>query len=406
VTEQNASRFATGATKHFSEPTNRESHLLHRSVKYGLYGVVIAGIVGGTAAYASADSGKSVALKIDGQSSQVTTTAGSVRSVLADQHITIGQHDLVAPDLGSSVKNGSEIVVRRGHLLNLTVNGRTRSVWVNADSVDDALSQLGFDRSNFVSVSRSQRLDAGATKLTISSPRAVTFKVDHKVVRTLTAGPTVYDAISAASIYLAPADRISVAGTSPIKSGEVITIQRVSYGQSTSRVSTGFSTVSQSDPTKFQGDTTVVQPGKSGQNEISYQLVYVDGKLAGRVAQRTVVISAPTSQVQKVGTKQKPTPKVTATPPPANTGSKPPADSSGRNWDAVANCEAGGNWSINTGNGFYGGLQFDIGTWDSNGGGAYAARADLATRAQQIAVANKVADARGSSPWPVCGQYL
>ena len=83
-----------------------------------------------------------------------------------------------------------------------------------------------------------------------------------------------------------------------------------------------------------------------------------------------------------------------------------PTDSSGRNWDAVANCESGGNWAINTGNGFYGGLQFDYGTWLSNGGGAYAPRADLASRAQQIAIANKVADARGSSPWPVCGQYL
>jgi len=75
-------------------------------------------------------------------------------------------------------------------------------------------------------------------------------------------------------------------------------------------------------------------------------------------------------------------------------------------WDDLAMCESSGNWHINTGNGFYGGLQFDLGTWTSNGGGAYAPRADLASREQQIAVANKVADARGSSPWPVCGQYL
>ena len=57
------------------------------------------------------------------------------------------------------------------------------------------------------------------------------------------------------------------------------------------------------------------------------------------------------------------------------------------NWDAIAKCESGNNWSINTGNGYYGGLQFDIGTWLSNGGGAYAPRADLATKDQQIAVA-------------------
>ena len=57
------------------------------------------------------------------------------------------------------------------------------------------------------------------------------------------------------------------------------------------------------------------------------------------------------------------------------------------NWDGIANCESTNNWSINTGNGYYGGLQFDIGTWLSAGGGAYAPRADLATREQQIAVA-------------------
>jgi len=73
------------------------------------------------------------------------------------------------------------------------------------------------------------------------------------------------------------------------------------------------------------------------------------------------------------------------------------------NWDAVARCESGGNWHINTGNGFYGGLQFDYGTWQSNGGGAYASRADLASREQQIDIANRVFAARGRSPWPVCG---
>jgi len=68
-------------------------------------------------------------------------------------------------------------------------------------------------------------------------------------------------------------------------------------------------------------------------------------------------------------------------------------------WDRIAQCESGGNWSINTGNGYYGGLQFDSGTWLANGGGTYAPRADLASRTQQIAVANKVYASRGLSPW-------
>lgn len=72
-------------------------------------------------------------------------------------------------------------------------------------------------------------------------------------------------------------------------------------------------------------------------------------------------------------------------------------------WDQVAACESGGNWSINTGNGYYGGLQFNLGTWRSNGGGGYPHQA---SKAEQIRVATNLYNARGSSPWPHCGRYL
>jgi Transglycosylase-like domain len=76
-------------------------------------------------------------------------------------------------------------------------------------------------------------------------------------------------------------------------------------------------------------------------------------------------------------------------------------------WDAIAHCESSGNWAINTGNGYFGGLQFDVGTWGDFGGLAYAPRADLATRAQQIAVAARVRDARhGYGSWPACAARL
>ncbi|SHN28193.1 transglycosylase family protein [Actinacidiphila paucisporea] len=71
-------------------------------------------------------------------------------------------------------------------------------------------------------------------------------------------------------------------------------------------------------------------------------------------------------------------------------------------WDKVANCESSGNWHVNTGNGYYGGLQFTASTWKSFGGGSYAARADLATKNQQIAVAEKVLRSQGPGAWPVC----
>jgi nucleoid-associated protein YgaU len=71
-------------------------------------------------------------------------------------------------------------------------------------------------------------------------------------------------------------------------------------------------------------------------------------------------------------------------------------------WDRIAQCESGGNWHINTGNGYYGGLQFSASTWRAYGGTAYAPTADQATRSQQIAVATQVQRAQGWGAWPVC----
>ena len=75
-------------------------------------------------------------------------------------------------------------------------------------------------------------------------------------------------------------------------------------------------------------------------------------------------------------------------------------------WDAVAQCEAGGNWSINTGNGYYGGLQFSASTWSGYGGTKYAATADQASKAQQIEIAEKVLAGQGKGAWPNCGTGL
>lgn len=75
-------------------------------------------------------------------------------------------------------------------------------------------------------------------------------------------------------------------------------------------------------------------------------------------------------------------------------------------WDRLAQCESGGNWAINTGNGYYGGLQFNYSTWLSYGGGEFAEYAHLATREQQIAIAERLHAKRGFQPWPGCRAKL
>jgi hypothetical protein len=93
---------------------------------------------------------------------------------------------------------------------------------------------------------------------------------------------------------------------------------------------------------------------------------------------------------------------VLASPSPVEFAPAPPSlMRAAIDWDAIAECESGGDWNINTGNGYYGGLQFAQPTWEGAGGLLYAARADLATREQQIAVASRLA----LTAWPYCGQF-
>lgn len=89
------------------------------------------------------------------------------------------------------------------------------------------------------------------------------------------------------------------------------------------------------------------------------------------------------------------TPLAFATPAQAATGEV---------WDRIAACESSGNWSINTGNGYYGGLQFLGTTWNEFGGKAYASTADKATRKQQIAIAERVLAKQGWNAWPTCSR--
>lgn len=119
-----------------------------------------------------------------------------------------------------------------------------------------------------------------------------------------------------------------------------------------------------------------------------------------QLAERTLPQSAVTELVPAS------TGSVDTAPTSQRSSASAPAVSGGGVWDQLAQCEAGGNWSINTGNGYHGGLQFSPGTWTSYGGGAYAPTANLASREQQIAVAEKVLARQGWGAWPACSAKL
>ena len=374
---------------------------------YAVAGFALAGVVGGTVAWAAtSDDTKTLNLKIDGESQQIHTTANTVGAALDKAGYPVGAHDVVAPAATEKVHSGEEIVLKRGRLLHLTIDGKERDVWVTTPTVADALAQLGYSTADFSSVSRDKRLPLSPTSIEIRSPKQVTIIHDHKKQTVTTTDATVRQLLTDLRIKVDQDDRLRPASTAVLQNGTQIMVQRVVHKFLVERQSIGFSTSYQQDSSMYKDQSDVARDGKSGVAAVKYAAVYVDGKLVGKAQVSRSVVVAPVSKIVNVGTQERPAPPPPSSSSSGSSSSSAPADTSGLNWDAVANCESGGNWHINSGNGFYGGLQFDYSTWLANGGGQYASRADLASREQQIAIANKLYAARGSSPWPVCGQYL
>ena len=143
------------------------------------------------------------------------------------------------------------------------------------------------------------------------------------------------------------------------------------------------------NPELNEGEESILEPAKPGTKRIVSTVRKVNGVEEARDVIEDVALTP-------------------ATPAKIERGTKPaaPAVAEGSVWDSIAQCESTGNWAINTGNGFFGGLQFTPSTWLGFGGGEYAPSAHLATREQQIAIAQKVQAAQGWGAWPACTAKL
>jgi len=271
-----------------------------RSVKYGLNGAVLAGLIATPVLWNSVD--KQVDLVVDGQARTVQTTAQHVGDVLSAEGYHVTGHDLLAPAASSAVHDGTRIVLRRGRLLDLNVDGEQTQVWTTAPTVAEALAQLGYSTSDFVSVSRSQRLPLGVTDIAIRTPQLVTVVHDGKHEQVTTTDATVAQLLDDMGIVLGSSDKLSVAAGSPITAGETIRIERIAKKLVTRTVAVPFPTKQQHDSAMAAGTTKIVQAGKKGRAKVTYAVVYVDGNPIGETKVNSVTLSAPRAQVEKVGT--------------------------------------------------------------------------------------------------------
>ena len=199
--------------------------------------------------------------------------------------------------------------------------------------------------------------------------------------------PNVGGLLSAAGAPLVDSDQVVPNATSPIADGMEIQVTRNRIQRVTERIPLPPNARRVDDPGMNISRQVVEDPGSPGTQDVTYAVATVNGVETGRIPVANVVIAPARESVVRIGTKP---------------GTDVPTVTNGSVWDAIAGCEAGGNWAINTGNGYYGGVQFDQGTWERNGGLRFASRADLATREEQIAVTEVTRERQGWGAWPVC----
>ena len=360
-----------------------------RAVLVGLIITVVLAVAGTTLGYAALAG--TVSLTIDGETREVRADGDTVADVLESEGIELGERDLVAPGPGEAVEDGSAITVQYAKKLTIEVDGEEQTHWVYATDIDSALEEIGRGfRDAELSLSRGGDIDRSGATLEVTTPKELTLVIAGAKAkkRTLTAA-TVADALEEMGVEIDKHDEANLRFDKRLRGGEKIVFTNVKViKRKVDDEVVAFDTIEREDSSMPEGETEVVRAGRDGLRDVVYKVWFRNGELDVRKVVKATWLRQPVAAIVDVGTQA----------PTTNFASGSTV------WDALAQCESGGNWAINTGNGYYGGLQFSLGTWQAYGGPGYP---HTASRETQIAIATKVRDASGGyGAWPGCAAKL
>ncbi|MFG1791961.1 transglycosylase family protein [Nocardia sp. NPDC049149] len=335
---------------------------------------------------------KTVTVVVDGERLFETTMSPDVRGVLRAAGFAVTERDRVAPALAARIGDGATITLNRAREVQLMVDGQARKVWTTGLTAGEALEQLSMPKEMYVSPARDEKLPLEGAALQVASPKSVSLLdgiggfVDVRL-----AAPTVGEFLAVAGVPLIQQDSVEPAATTALTDGLRITVtrKRIENRMETMPLDPPEQVIE--DPTMNMSRSVVESQGAPGVQDVTFAVTMVNGQEVDR---------------KPIGS----TVTVTAAPKTVRRGAKPgtevPPVRDGAIWDALARCESTGNWAINNGNGYYGGIQFDQSTWERQGGLKYAPRADLATREEQIAIAEVTRARQGWGAWPACTSRL
>jgi uncharacterized protein YabE (DUF348 family) len=219
---------------------------------------------------------------------------------------------------------------------------------------------------------------------------AVYLKVGAKKAKLVkTTATTVGQLLQSRKVTLDADDVVKPALDTVLTKAMLVRVVRVSVTTKTVTKRLPYDTVTTKTDKLSIGSKKVVTKGVKGTEKTVWTITKYNGKVKSKVLVSTTVTTPSVTRTILVGTN------------PYSHGHKLNL-ARAKMWDRIAKCESGGRWHINTGNGYYGGLQFSLGTWRANGGRDFAAKPHKATRAEQITVANRLYAKAGTRPWGGC----
>ncbi|MDX6277278.1 MAG: resuscitation-promoting factor RpfB [Nocardioidaceae bacterium] len=338
-------------------------------------------VAGGTAAYGALS--KTVVLSIDGKQDTIRTFGDNVSDVLKAKHITIRDGDHLSPAPSSKLSDGAHVNVAYAKPLTLAVDGKVTNTTVYDRTVGQALDAAGVSPPTgaYVSAKRSAPLSRDGSQIVVSSNKSLTVIADGKKKKVTTKAPTVAGVLKAVDVKLDSDDEVDPGKAAFVSPDQKLRVVRIKKVTKTETVSVKFPVTYKTDSAAYQGETSVIKAGKPGKSREKVTIVYADGKVRDRIVLVSRSLSEPRPQIVSRGTKK--------------------AESTGNTvWDRIAKCESGGNWHINTGNGYYGGLQFSAATWHSVGGTGLPSDH---TREEQIKRAKILQARSGWGQWSCAG---
>lgn len=371
-------------SKHAKSHVNQLNHKSTKTRRVAAGGLLVAMVAGGGTAAAAH---KTITVDVDGEIQRISTIFGDDARILEMAGVRVGDGDRVIRQ--GELSDGGKLVYRAAKPVSLNIDGRIVETTTTAATVDELVASLPELKAADSVKAPSKRIPADGIKLDIVTAKGIVLNDSGREGRLQMAAATVADVLAQRGITLGEGESVNPSPETPVTEGMRIDVSRLVEEVLTESVEIPSPENVIEDPEMYDDERVVEVPGTPGTKLVEVKVLSRDGEELSRETMSEREKTAPTVTTVRQGTK-----------------SRVPEVTNGAVWDALAQCESGGDWSIDTGNGYSGGLQFHPQTWLAHGGGEYAPTAGQATREQQIAIAEKVRASQGWGAWPACSAQL